>query len=132
MEDAIADAGHLTEPCPQKDRRKDHLIVGRIVGPRGIAEAADILGEDNCDESGVRIGEHAHGIAYPVVPRKGFGGRPVLVDEDSDGILVVQLHRDSRVRALRIVIVGVDGVRRQPAYTDRVGAEKIGRLFDVT
>ena len=97
-----------------------------MVGPRLVAQPADVVGQHTGDEPRIRVGEEAHGVAYPVVASEGMGRGPVLVDEDSDGVLVVEAHLGAVGFA-----VGEHGVARQFAYAHGVGAQEVGRGLDV-
>ena len=81
-------------PSPAQSRMggTHHLVVPGVVGARGVAQPADVVGQDAGDEARVGVGEEAHGVADPVVALRGLRRFPVLVHDDRDGVLVVEVH----------------------------------------
>ncbi len=76
-----------------------------MVGPGRIAKPANIIGQDTGNEPRGRIGQKAHGITNPIITGKGFGRSPILIDQNTNGILMLEVYR----LAIRHA-VGVDGI----------------------
>ena len=75
------------------------------MGPGGVSQLSNIIGQDTGNEPRGGIGQKTHGIADPVVSHGCPGGFPVLVGNNGNGVFVIELNGFARGHA-----VTVDGV----------------------
>jgi len=67
MENTVPNSTHLSQACPEKDRRHDDLIISCVVRSGRITEPANIISHNTGNESRRGVGHEAHRITDPPV-----------------------------------------------------------------
>jgi hypothetical protein len=127
IEDNIPDTTHLPQTGPEQNWRQDHLIIQGVMGAGRVTETPNIISQDTSDKAGGRVGHKTHGIADPVPSVKSLLCSCVLIDQDGNGIFVIEFNLLSPAPGTPTI----DGVGRKFADPHQVGPKKIGGFFDM-
>ena len=122
----VTNATHLAQARPKQNGRDHHLIIPCVVGAGGVAQTSNILGQCAGDERRSGKGEEALACADPVMSRGGLEGLPIQVNNDCNGLFVIQFHLlPTRKR------ICINGIGWQMTNSHNIGAKEIGHLLDV-